>query len=105
MSSTSQKSTLIELRGDLVRAALCIGRFHAPCQIEPDRLLVMADPALSAALSDLGLALTPVDEGFVPSDLPASCTPARRVVTHGSHATEEDEDGEADLPSGPSSNA
>ncbi|KEO56457.1 hypothetical protein [Thioclava pacifica] len=105
MSSINQKTTLIELRGDLVRAALCIGRFHAPCQVEPDRLLVMADPALSAALSDLGLTLTPVDEAFTQVEMPASCMPARRVITHGSHAHETDEDDEADLPAGPASNA
>ena len=40
MPETSTMQTLTEVRGDLVLAALCVGQFRAPCQIDSDRLLV-----------------------------------------------------------------
>ncbi|KFE36394.1 hypothetical protein [Thioclava atlantica] len=100
MQQDAHETTLIELRGDLTLAALCVGRFHAPCQIAPDRLLVRADAALLDALRALGFSPSPVSEDFTPTETPA---PARRVVTHGSIPP--DEGDEAIEPHGPSSNA
>lgn len=64
------QAALIEVRGDLVLAALCVGQFRAPCQIEPDRLYVQADEALLQALRALGLGLAPVEiDSFTPAPL------------------------------------
>lgn len=63
------QETLTEVRGDLVLAALCVGQFRAPCQIECDRLLVRADEALMQALRALGLDITAVQESFTPAPL------------------------------------
>ncbi len=46
---------LLEIRGDLTRAAWHIGNRHAPCQIEAERLLIQADPILADMLGRLGL--------------------------------------------------
>lgn len=67
--------TLTEVRGDLVLAALCIGQFRAPCQIDPDRLLVRSDEPLLQALGALGLQLSPVREGLTPAPMFAPDTP------------------------------
>lgn len=96
----STAPTLFEVRGDLVLAALCIGQFHAPCQIGSDHLLVEASAALAEALRGLGLQLAPSFAPIQPVTLPA---PPRRVVTHGAHS--HDEDDEAETPHGPASNA
>ncbi|MFD2175773.1 hypothetical protein [Rhodobacter lacus] len=63
------QETLTEVRGDLVLAALCVGQFRAPCQIDSDRLLVRADEALGQALCALGLELAVVVESFTPAPL------------------------------------
>ena len=63
------QETLTEVRGDLVLAALCVGQFRAPCQIEADRLLVRADEALMQALQALGLDIAAVFEAFTPAPL------------------------------------
>lgn len=60
------QESLTEVRGDLVLAALCVGQFRAPCQIEAERLLVRADEALAQALDALGLELAVVVESFTP---------------------------------------
>jgi len=61
--------TLTEVRGDLVLAALCVGQFRAPCQIDTDRLLVRADDVLGLALRALGLEICAVQEVFTPAPL------------------------------------
>lgn len=61
--------SLTDVRGDMVLAALCIGQFRAPCQIDADRLLVEADEALMQALRALGLELRVVHEPFTPAPL------------------------------------
>ncbi|SOC12788.1 hypothetical protein SAMN05877809_106145 [Rhodobacter sp. JA431] len=61
--------TLTEVRGDLVLAALCVGQFRAPCQIDTSRLLVRADEALIQALHALGLETAAVVEDFTPVPL------------------------------------
>ena len=63
------QETLTEVRGDLVLAALCVGQFRAPCQIEAERLLVRADEALMQALRALGLDTTVVFEVFTPAPM------------------------------------
>ena len=63
------QETLTEVRGDLVLAALCVGQFRAPCQIEAERLLVRADESLMQALRALGLEITAVVEVFTPAPL------------------------------------
>lgn len=63
------QETLTEVRGDLVLAALCVGQFRAPCQIEAERLLVRADEALIQALRALGLEIATVSEVFTPAPL------------------------------------
>jgi len=64
------KQGLVDVRGDLVLAALCIGQFRAPCQIETDRLYVRADEALIQALRALGLTLqSAAIESFTPAPL------------------------------------
>ena len=105
--------TLTEIRGDLVLAALCVGQFHAPCQIEDDRLLTRADEGLLRALDALGLHCTPVKAVFTPAPLFApedevlrqvaaqTSLRARRVATHVSRHADDDDD----LDQGPKSNA
>ena len=63
------QETLTEVRGDLVLAALCVGQFRAPCQIDCDRLLVRADEALMQALRALGLETAAVFEAFTPAPM------------------------------------
>jgi len=69
MTQSSSRQSLTEVRGDLPLAALCVGQFRAPCQIDVDRLLVMADEALLQALAALGLTLSPSSETFTPAPL------------------------------------
>ena len=95
-----QRNMLTEVRGDLVLAALCIGQFRAPCQIEDDRLLVRADEALRLALGALGLTLCSCDAeaatGFTPAPLFAPDPPLvgaavrRQVHTHISRHHDDD---------------
>lgn len=102
-SSTAAPSpTLFEVRGDLVLAALCIGRFHAPCQINADHLVVEASEELAEALREVGLQLAPSFAPISPTTVPGPASP-RRVVTHGTHSIDDDE--EAETPHGPASNA
>ena len=63
------QETLTEVRGDLVLAALCVGQFRAPCQIDCDRLLVRADEPLMQALRALGLETAAVFEAFTPAPM------------------------------------
>ena len=63
------QETLTEVRGDLVLAALCVGQFRAPCQIEAERLLVRADESLMQALRALGLEIAAVFEVFTPAPM------------------------------------
>lgn len=109
--SKSNSETLTEVRGDLVLAALCVGQFQAPCQIEDDRLLVRADEILLRALEALGLSLAATVEIFTPAPLfvPETVILAqvsrtidpRRVATHvsrfhGDEAEAEDEVAESE---------
>jgi len=58
---------LLEIRGDgLARLAWHIGNRHTPCQIEPDRLLIRADPVLEDMLRRLGARLAPLLSAFRP---------------------------------------
>ncbi len=63
------QQTLTEVRGDLVLAALCIGQFRAPCQIDSERLVVLAGEPLVQALRALGLELRAVQMSFTPAPL------------------------------------
>jgi urease accessory protein UreE len=113
MPVPSAPETLTELRGDLVLAALCVGQFHAPCQVDADRLLVRADEALLRALDALGLHMATVVEPFSPTPLFVSeeavlaqvaKNTRRQVRTHIS-SLDDDNDGQEDIRDVPSSNA
>ncbi|MEX1662655.1 hypothetical protein AB4874_13500 [Thioclava sp. 15-R06ZXC-3] len=112
MPASPTPETLTELRGDLVLAALCVGQFHAPCQLDNDRLLVRADKALIAALDALGIHMAAVVEPFTPAPVfvPHEVVLAqvakdarRRVRTHISEIDVADDPEEASEP--PASNA
>ena len=60
------EEALLEVRGDLARLAWHIGNRHAPCQIEPDRLLILRDAVLRGMLAGLGATLRDVTEAFHP---------------------------------------
>lgn len=51
---------------DLARLAWHIGNRHTPAQIEPNRLLIRADPVLGDMLTRLGAHAHPVTEPFHP---------------------------------------
>lgn len=58
---------LMEVRGEgLARLAWHVGNRHAPCQIEPDRLLLRRDPVLRAMLVTLGARVVDVAAPFAP---------------------------------------
>lgn len=58
---------LIEVRGEgLARIAWHVGNRHAPCQIEPRRLLVLRDRVMQDMLLRLGATVTEVSEPFRP---------------------------------------
>ena len=57
---------LMELRGDLARLAWHIGNRHAPCQIEPDRLVIHRDRVLRLMLEGLGAQVLDIDAPFRP---------------------------------------
>lgn len=58
---------LLEVHGpDLLRLAWHLGNRHAPCQIEPDRLLIQRDHVLLDMLRRLGAEVREVSEPFVP---------------------------------------
>lgn len=57
---------LVEVRGDLARLAWHIGNRHTPCQIEADRLLIVADHVLEDMLRGLGADLRPLTAPFAP---------------------------------------
>lgn len=107
MSTVSQTMTLTEVRGDLILAALCVGQFRAPCQLEDDRLLVRADEGLIAALKALGMRLSTVAEPFTPEPMFAPVPEAalghgkRRVRYHVAHLHED----AGEEPEAPASNA
>ncbi|WBL31838.1 hypothetical protein O5O51_08750 [Sinirhodobacter sp. HNIBRBA609] len=85
MPHRTHDTTLIEVRGDLVLAALCVGQFRAPCQIEADRLIVRAGEPLTQALNALGLVLSAAEaDPFTPAPLfaPEGGHAGRHVHTH-----------------------
>jgi len=92
------KQGLIDVRGDLVLAALCVGQFRAPCQIEADRLYVRADEALVQALRALGLTLQSATlESFTPAPLFApepnlAALRGERLVAHVHVSRQHDDD-------------
>ncbi len=58
---------LMEVRGtDLARLAWHIGNRHAPCQVEPHRLLIPRDRVLREMLLGLGATVEEVSEPFNP---------------------------------------
>lgn len=57
---------LMELRGDLARLAWHIGNRHAPCQIEPHRLVIRRDRVLRQMLEGLGAQIRDIDAPFLP---------------------------------------
>ncbi len=58
---------LIEVTGpELARLAWHVGNRHAPCQVEPGRLLIRADPVLRAMLTGLGASLRDLRGPFAP---------------------------------------
>ncbi len=57
---------LLEIRGDLTRLAWHIGNRHAPCQIEPDHLLIQRDHVLHDMLVKLGAEVLEVVAPFMP---------------------------------------
>lgn len=58
---------LIEVRGgDLARIAWHVGNRHAPCRIEPGRLLVPRDRVMREMLLRLGATVRDVSEPFAP---------------------------------------
>ncbi len=57
---------VLVIRGDLVRLAWHIGNRHTPCQIEPDRLLIRADPVLADMLRGLGATVIEAQAPFTP---------------------------------------
>ncbi len=57
---------LLEITGDLPRLAWHIGNRHAPCQIEPHRLLIQHDHVLKKMIEGLGGSVREVSEPFAP---------------------------------------
>ncbi len=57
---------VLVITGDLTRLAWHIGNRHTPCQIEPARLVIRADPVLADMLRGLGAQVTPATEPFTP---------------------------------------
>ena len=57
---------LYEVTGDLARLAWHIGNRHAPCQIEPDRLLIRRDHVLRDMLERLGAGICEISAPFAP---------------------------------------
>ena len=57
---------LLEVTGDLTRLAWHIGNRHAPCQIEPDRLLIQRDHVLRDMLVKLGAEVAEITAPFTP---------------------------------------
>lgn len=100
---------LLAITGDLPRLLWHIGRSHARCQIEADRVLVVSDPTIESLMRSLGATVEPVREPFVPEceaegaalpDLPGAGG-KRHVHLHVSHVP----DAEDELPDVPASNA
>lgn len=81
----SVKRQLIEVNGNIVLAALCVGQFHAPCQIDGERLLVLADPPLRQVLETLGLSVRDTDEPFTPTPFFASEAGVRSATRRAVH--------------------
>lgn len=113
--TATEDEDITEIRGDLVLAALCVGQFHAPCQIEDDRLLVRADEPLLQALRALGLSLSASRGRLTPAPLfvpetellaQAARTHSRRQVrTHVARYHGDDEDDAPEEPGPPATNA
>jgi len=58
---------LLEVKGvDLVRLAWHIGNRHTPCQLGPDRLLILQNHVMRNMLIKLGAELRDVSETFTP---------------------------------------
>ncbi|MBD3787544.1 MAG: hypothetical protein IE922_11370 [Sphingomonadales bacterium] len=100
---------LIDVQGDLVLAALCVGQFRAPCQIEADRLFVQADEALVQALRALGLTLQAANlDSFTPAPLfaPDPGFAAREARRHAHiHVSRQHDDEALDENEAPGANA
>jgi urease accessory protein len=61
------REQLLEVTGpDLARLAWHIGNRHTPCQIAPDRLLILNDHVLAQMLEKLGAGLRQAVEPFIP---------------------------------------
>jgi urease accessory protein len=100
---------LLAITGDLPRLLWHIGRCHARCQIEADRVLVVPDATIESLMRSLGAAVEPVREPFVPEceaegvalpEMPGAGG-KRHVHLHVSHVP----DAEDELPDVPASNA
>ena len=58
---------LLEVTGEeLARLAWHVGNRHAPCRIEPGRLLIRADPVMADMLARLGARVRPLRAPFAP---------------------------------------
>lgn len=57
---------LLTVTGDLARIAWHVGNRHAPCQVEPTRLLVQDEPVMGRMLTQLGAIVTPITAPFTP---------------------------------------
>jgi urease accessory protein len=57
---------LLRITGNLTQLAWHIGTRHTPCQIEPDHLLIQADPVIGHMLEHLGATVQPVVQPFTP---------------------------------------
>ena len=101
---------LLEIRGaGLARLAWHVGNRHTPCQIEPDRLVIRADPVLEDMLRRLGAEVTRVEAAFRPEGgaygpgrtmghshgpglaEPTTFAPHRHVHVHVSHLPGDDD--------------
>lgn len=89
---------LVAIRGgDMPLLAWHVGNRRAPCQMAGDHLLILPEPAIEAALQDLGAALTRVHAPFRPDCVAPATAAGASVHHHGtSHpkgtAPEEDDD-------------
>ncbi len=102
---TQSVFTLIECRGDLVLAALCVGQFRAPCQIEADRLIVRAGEPVMAALRALGIDVVPAPEGAVFTPAPSFAPEGPHLRAARTHVSRHHDDEAPDEDFSPGSNA
>lgn len=57
---------LMRVTGDLARLAWHIGNRHAPCDVQPDALIVQREKVMRAMLEQLGATVTDIDAPFTP---------------------------------------